>query len=389
MTIGPRVLIVNPSAQEALGLLGESLAEASSCIHEFATSEVVADLVSPQPSPGLVAVPALPRTSDNYDCLIVLGAPLGICDPLCMPGLLEQICTLALCFHEDGKPVLALGLGACMVAGSLGGGVTRRRPLTTAQHEDTVGRWPVVERDGDDVAPMEAEGESDPAGLEFAWMSQDFLSQAWSDRAVGSALKAMVSSGSLRSGRLDTSFGQRRCDGPVGVTGLEPPPGAQILSYSAELVQGGLFCDWAESGRVEAFRLGCGTYAFRFHIEASRDLADRWYADYSCGRNARVDEGGWQPADAGRCQAVRMDLDSRVAEGALRRSEAFGKTFVRCWLLLAEAARAARTPEQHGLGQRGRKCLGGDGEEEGRSRSRSRSLSLGDHDEDPVLHMEA
>ena len=62
---GPRVLVINPSAEESLGVLEEPLKRAGAHIEELAAREVVDLKVSGEPSETATIVPsaALPRSA--------------------------------------------------------------------------------------------------------------------------------------------------------------------------------------------------------------------------------------------------------------------------------------------------------------------------------------
>ena len=107
------VLVLNPSCEERVDLVGEECIAAGATVHEVC-SKLVADLmVSGRPIASATVVPSLPRSSFGYDFLVVLGSPLGVksspaddAEGEMPPAFIAQAEALIRSFHAAGKPVL-------------------------------------------------------------------------------------------------------------------------------------------------------------------------------------------------------------------------------------------------------------------------------------------
>ena len=132
----PRVLVVEHDQAGPVGLVGERL-RAAGCLVQT---------VGPD-----AGVP-VPRTPDGVDGVIVLGGPMGPTDDDVAPWLPDVRALLSACLRE-GRPVLAICLGAELLAHVAGGvvgripagpeiGLTRVRPLPAAAGDLVLGRMP-------------------------------------------------------------------------------------------------------------------------------------------------------------------------------------------------------------------------------------------------------
>jgi len=112
-----RFLVIVPDVVAPPGLLGEAII-GKGCFYD--TLMPTARYASHAP----FDYPGVPRTSDGYAGLVVLGGGMSANDVAAHPFLVE-VMTLVRRFDEDGKPVLGVCLGAQIVARSYGGEVYR------------------------------------------------------------------------------------------------------------------------------------------------------------------------------------------------------------------------------------------------------------------------
>ena len=253
----PRILLINPSAEESLGVLEGPLQAAGARVDEYAAKEVVDLMVAGEPSETakVVLSSELPRTARGYDALVVLGSPLGV-----LTGEGEKEAdqtpkeTILACedlirnFTRANKPVLGLCLGSQLIARAFGG-----KAATLPKDAEHTALPTPLQAGGPGTAP------SRELGLEFGWQAQKFTPAAVHDPIVGKALQAWkgVDAGDGSAMSSDPKFKQWHSDF------FELPPGAVPLSTR-------------ETCRSQAFRVGQCTYGFQYHIEVGKELAEEW-----------------------------------------------------------------------------------------------------------------
>lgn len=98
------ILVVQHAVAAPIGILGQYLEQRGAALHTW---------LGPHH-------PSLP--SQDCDGLIILGGPMGACDDEDFPHL-RQVVALIQQFHQRGKPILGICLGAQLIARSLGGRV--------------------------------------------------------------------------------------------------------------------------------------------------------------------------------------------------------------------------------------------------------------------------
>lgn len=308
--MGTRVLVVNPSGEEVLGILGDVMQEACAHVDELAMQEAVDLLVSGPPSPSVRVVPSLPRTSHGHDCLVLLGSPLGVLtsssdtEDQYPPRLIEQVETLVRDFSKADKPVLGICLGAQLIARTFGGEVSRlpRDPAHTALPRGLVG------------------GEASAEGEEFGWHPQEFMAAAEVDPVVGPALQALRAA--LPPG------------GPLG----SAPKFAQWHSDTFTIPSGAVQLSTRPTCPAQAFRLGRRTYAFQYHIEVGPELARQWCRDFADGSDSYVEKECWKPVCGEDRAALEDHIEEVIAEGSIVGAEAFTRSLM--FSLLKEATDA-------------------------------------------------
>lgn len=102
------VLIIRPDALSPAGLLADGLSRAG-----IATETVPVD-----------AGAAIPTGPADWDGLVILGGPQSVLDPGERP-LVEACIALIERFHDGGRPVLGICLGAQLIAAAFGARVRR------------------------------------------------------------------------------------------------------------------------------------------------------------------------------------------------------------------------------------------------------------------------
>jgi len=307
---GLRVLVINPSGEESLGLLEGPILEAGAKTDEYATKEAVAQLDSGEPLPQVRVVDRLPRRSTWYDCMIVLGSPRGVLtsppedagDVQCPPSTIQQVENLVRDFHSHNKPVLGLCLGAQLIARSFGGAV-KKMPR--------------------DAVHTALPGLAAPHGVEFGFHAQDFSEAARLDKVLGTALKEAEAVASAKQAGLAPKFCQWHSDC------FEYPQDAVPLSTRS-------------SCPTQAFRMGQRTYAFQYHIEVGRELGEEWYHEYSDGTATHASCGAGPATDDKARKTVDAHLQSCVKDGSIEQCEAFTTSLMSSMLKEAKVARVER-----------------------------------------------
>eukprot|EP00927_Polykrikos_kofoidii_P028510 TRINITY_DN24884_c0_g1_i1.p1 TRINITY_DN24884_c0_g1~~TRINITY_DN24884_c0_g1_i1.p1 ORF type:complete len:408 (-),score=68.09 TRINITY_DN24884_c0_g1_i1:71-1150(-) len=327
--MAPKVLILNPSAEESAGIVGSALSDEGATVEELATQESVDLLVSGESSPSVRVVPALPADSRDYDFLVILGSPLGVLtagrdkgissrcptagDPQTPAKTVAAIEALVRDFTAQNKPVLGLCLGAQLVARSFGGSVFK------------------LPRDVAHTAlPVRVEGkDEEQLGVEFGWHTQEFTEEAENDHVVGTALRAW------RSGLPDDSSGT---DG--GCTSRPATKFQQWHSDTFTLPHDACALSSSPACKAQAFRVGTWTYAFQYHIEVDEQMAKDWSEEFIEGNDSYAEKEAWACAvKSERAAAMRAALASVIAEGSIARAELFTRSVVHSLLLRAAAVR--------------------------------------------------
>jgi len=142
------VLVIENYPDTPLGLVGEALKDA-----EIGTRIVAAH-----------AGETVPGSAGDWSGLVVLGGEQNALDDAGFP-FLPDVCTLIRAFHDAGKPVLGICLGAQLIVRAFGGRNILGQPVEFGWHQ---------------VAPTE-EGSSDPVLKElgsgakvFHWHTDTF-----------------------------------------------------------------------------------------------------------------------------------------------------------------------------------------------------------------------
>jgi len=317
-----RVLVINPSGEEVLGIVGDVLREYEAEVDEVVTEEAVDMLVSGQPSANARVVPSLPQDPGSHDFLVILGSHLGVLteeppsedDMQTPPTLIEQIEELVRGFHQAEKPVLGICGGSQLVARSFGARVSK-------MPKDLVHT----------ALPLPAEKQEERAGCEFGWHKQNFLPAAEKDPVVGPALQAMRAKLADSPNTSEQKFMLWHRDT------FQIPEGAVQLSSR-------------QTCAAQAFRLGQRTYAFQYHIEVDDKLGLQWAHMFSVGADSFEDKENWKPVDTETESAVKEHVENCISEGSVSAAEEFTRTTVHG--LLREAAAARQ--EADGPSKRGR-----------------------------------
>lgn len=294
----PRVLVVNPSAEEALGIPATTLRGLGAQVDEVTTEEIAKLLVSGPPSSSTKILASFPSSSDGYDFLIILGSPLGVLtqppesadDVQTPPRSLAEMEGLVRAFHVAEKPVLGLCLGSQIIARAFGGAV-RKLPKDQAHT----------------ALPVPVEDDGKPRlGCEFGWHQLDFLPAAETDPVLGPALNAWRSSGGVRF----PHFMQWHSDT------FSIPKGAVEMARRISCLS-------------QAFKVGRATYAFQCHIEVGHELSDQWCQDYVTGNDSFCTKEEWEPVEpASAVQAMQAKFAEVVSNGIAKQAEAFTHTVI-------------------------------------------------------------
>ena len=213
----PRVLVFNPSGEEELGALWPPLRRAGAQVDEVVHAAIAELFVPPgEVSPSERVVPALPRSSEGYECLIILGGPLGV---LTVPpgteedqspeAMTREAEALIRAFHDSGKPVLGICLGSQLVARTFGASV-----------------YGLPKDAAHTAMPVQLEDRR-PAGHEFGWHAQHFTEAARDDPVIGPAIRAWRAAAGGAPAGSDPHFCQWHSDTfdfPTGATPLSSRP---------------------------------------------------------------------------------------------------------------------------------------------------------------------
>lgn len=314
-TMGLRVLIINPSAEEAPGLLLAPMIEAGCDVVELASRAVV-DLMVAKAHVTATVVDRFPPSSFGFDLLVVLGSPLGVltgagedADDQTPRRAVAQIEALIRDFHDRRKPVLGICLGSQLVARTFGGAVT-----------------PLPKDDAHTALPCDLA--DPPKGLEFGWLPLDFSAAAADDALVAAALERWR--GATPPTPLAPKFMQLHGDT------FAPPPGAVLLATRPT-------CE------NQAFRYGASTYAFQCHVEVDEDLSRAWFEEYVTGEDSFAEEADWEPLeDAADVAGMRAAHAAARDEGSILRAAAFTTAFARGLLARAAANKRRRLSRRLG-----------------------------------------
>lgn len=293
----PRVLVINPSGEESLGVPIVPLRAIGAKIEEVTTEEICSLLVSGPPSTSVKILPSLPATSRGYDLLIILGSPLGVLthpaessdDPQTPSRSLLEMERLVISFHAVKKPVLGLCLGSQIIARAFGGAVMK------------------MPKDPEHTAlPVPVEDDGQPRlGCEFGWLPLKFTQQAELDPVIGPALKAW-----------------RSC-------GRAPEPKfMQWHSDTFSIPRGAVPVASRPTCPSQVFRIGRATYAFQCHIEVGFELSSQWCQDYVEGVDSFAGREEWEPVARESARAMEAKFSQIVADGTIAQAEAFTHTLI-------------------------------------------------------------
>jgi GMP synthase-like glutamine amidotransferase len=283
-----RVLVVNPTATQNLGVVGSALEGLGCEIDHVAPAEAAASITADWPqADGVRFLGRDDRVADkllpNYDGLIILGGAFSVrTDPpqtgLAPASVITDIEVLIRSAHAGGKPVLGICLGSQLIARAFGARVYKL-PADEAHTAYPVGA---------------ARSSSAPTGQEYGFLSQHLTEAGWADPILGPSLR--------RSGA--TVFQEWHEDT------FELPHGAALLGTRNV------------GATNQCFRIGPSTYGFQYHIEVGESLAQKWHSAWCKMWSLPKEEE----------RALSQELLRQVTSGAIRKSEVFVAEFVQRWL---------------------------------------------------------